>query len=351
VTIDPTKFQRKVLTWFKINGRKNLPWQQTRSSYSTWVSEIMLQQTQVATVIPYFNRFIQRFPSFGALAQAELDEVLSLWSGLGYYARARNLHRCAQIVLQEHGGEFPRDQAILQTLPGIGRSTAGAILALGFNHFATILDGNVKRLLARFHAIQGWPGLSSVNQQLWTFAEYYTPASKEIAHYTQAMMDLGALICTPKHAKCGQCPLQTHCLAHTTAHPEHFPSPRPSKKLPRRSINLLILVNRHAEVFLEKRPPTGIWGGLWSLPECPISENAQHYAQKYYHCEIEKLYPQNPVLHTFSHFLLEIHPIIMPVKKWSPPLMETNHRIWYNLGQLKEKGLAAPIKRILNTIN
>ncbi|KAF5271630.1 hypothetical protein FQR65_LT05251 [Abscondita terminalis] len=221
----------------------------------------MLQQTQVATVIPYFQRFIQHFPTLSSLAKANIDEVIMLWSGLGYYARAR---------------KFPQDLLLLQNLPGIGRSTAGAILALAFAQSASILDGNVKRVLTRFHAISGWPGLSKVSKQLWALAEHYTPKNKQVGHYTQAMMDLGALVCTRSQPKCTQCPLQNHCKAYTSNSVANYPSPKPRKTIASRAIQMVILVNEHQEILLEKRPPMGIWGGLWSLPECSVTENLKN---------------------------------------------------------------------------
>lgn len=348
--ISAKRFQQCVLNWFKKYGRKNLPWQQNKSPYHVWLSEIMLQQTQVATVIPYFNRFTRQFPTLSSLAKADLDEVLCLWAGLGYYARGRNLHRCAQTIEKIYAGKFPQEVSQLQTLPGIGRSTAGAILALGFELAAPILDGNVKRVLTRFHAISGWPSLTTINKKLWELTEYYTP-SKKIAEYTQAMMDLGALVCTRTQPKCKQCPLQSHCLAHTTANPSHFPSPKPTKKLPIRSIQMLILINKHKEILLERRPPMGIWGGLWSLPECPSNENAKNFSKENYYCETEKSNKQTRIRHTFSHFHLEIEPIVMIVKKWRPPLMESERIVWYNVEQLKEKGLSAPVKKIIQQLN
>ncbi len=347
--ISPKQFQKRILRWFKAHGRKHLPWQQNKSPYQVWLSEVMLQQTQVATVIPYFNRFIARFPDLSSLAHTDLDEVLSYWTGLGYYARGRNLHRCAQTIEKEYGGKFPQDLTQLQSLPGIGRSTAAAILAFGFNQTATILDGNVKRVLARFHAIAGWPGLNEINKKLWCLAEYYTP-HKQIADYTQAIMDLGALICTRGYPKCLQCPLQNDCLAYSTKNPTHFPSPKPSKKLPLRYIQMLILINERQEILLEKRPPLGIWGGLWSLPECPYRENAKNFTKKHYFCEIDNASKQTSIKHSFSHFHLEIQPVLMFVKKWHPPLMESNRIVWYNLEQLEKKGLAAPVKKIIRQL-
>ncbi|OIZ97959.1 A/G-specific adenine glycosylase [Rickettsiella grylli] len=351
MTLTPAQFQKKILTWFHQSGRKHLPWQQVQSPYFTWLSEIMLQQTQVTTVIPYFQRFTHHFPTLSSLANASLDEVIRLWSGLGYYARARHLHRCAQIIEEKYKGEFPQALILLQNLPGIGRSTAGAIRALAFNQPAAILDGNVKRVFSRFHMLSGWPGLTHVNKQLWTLAERYTPHNKHVRHYTQAMMDLGALICTPKHAQCTECPLQRHCKAYKEDCVIHYPSSKPVKMNPSRAITMVILINARQEILLEKRPPRGIWGGLWSLPECTITEKIKNFCKKNYHCETEKSIKNYPFLkHTFSHFQLEIRPVAIRVKKWSPPQMESNPIVWYNKQQLASIGLAAPVKKLLNQL-
>lgn len=351
MAITAQQFQQKILDWFARSGRKHLPWQQTKSAYFIWISEIMLQQTQVVTVIPYFQRFIQYFPTLSSLANANIDKVIMLWSGLGYYARARNLHCCAQTIEKEYSGEFPKDLLLLQNLPGIGRSTAGAILALAFNQSASILDGNVKRVLARFHAISGWPGLNEVSKQLWALSDHYTPKNKHVNPYTQAMMDLGALICTRAQPKCAECPLQNHCKAYIENKTTNYPSPKPRKKNPCRVVKMVILINEHQEILLEKRPPSGIWGGLWSLPECSITENVKNFCKKNYHCEITKPLKKYPLLkHTFSHFHLEIRPILIPVKHWHPPLMESDRIVWYNRHQLASTGLAAPVKKLLSQV-
>lgn len=352
MTLTAKQFQQKILTWFTSSGRKHLPWQQAKSPYLIWLSEIMLQQTQVATVIPYFERFIQHFPTLSSLAEADIDEVIMLWAGLGYYARARNLHRCAQSIEKEYSGKFPQDLLLLQNLPGIGRSTAGAILALAFSQPATILDGNVKRVLARFHAISGWSGSSTVSKQLWALAEHYTPKNKHISEYTQAMMDLGALVCTRTQPKCTECPLQSHCQAYIENNTTDYPSPKPRETIPCRKIKMLILINDQQEILLEKRPPFGIWGGLWSLPECSITENMKNFCKKHYYCEIEKPIKKYHFLkHTFSHFQLEIRPVVIPVKQWCPPLMESERIVWYNKQQLATKGLAAPVRKLLSHIH
>lgn len=339
-------FNRRILAWFDRHGRKNLPWQKPRTPYRVWLSEIMLQQTQVQTVIAYFQRFIKRFPTVKALASAEIDEVLALWSGLGYYARARNLYRCAQLIMSEHQGKFPSDLTALQALPGIGRSTAGAIITLGFKQPAPILDGNVKRVLCRFHAIAGWPGLPAIAQRLWEWAEKYLPRTRN-DDYTQALMDLGALVCTRSQPQCTLCPLRSHCLAYAQGNPTNYPHNKPRKTLPVRAINLLLLCNKDGAILLEKRPATGIWGGLWSLPETTLADNLSHYCVKSYHCKVGAAQIWPSFRHTFTHFHLDITPIMLRVISWRPPLMDSTAIVWYNIAQAEKKGLAAPVKKLL----
>ncbi len=343
------KFSQRVLVWFDQHGRKNLPWQKSRTPYRVWISEIMLQQTQVATVIEYFQRFIKHFPDLTTLANAELDDVLTQWAGLGYYSRARNLHRTAQIIQQQYNGKFPRDLAALQSLPGIGRSTAGAIMALSMNKHAAILDGNVKRVLSRFHAVAGLPTDPKVIQQLWDVAEKYTP-EKNIAEYTQAMMDLGATICTRSKPKCNVCPLQKNCVAYQQGNPTQYPNKKMTKTLPVRAINLLILQNHKGEIFLEKRPPVGIWGGLWSLPECPVDQNIQQWSAEKYFCKTKTQKILLGFRHTFSHFYLDITPVVIKINSWQPPAMDNNNLVWCDMQQLPNKGLAAPVKKLLKQI-
>lgn len=344
----PKKFQTAILNWFDQHGRKDLPWQKPNSAYRVWLSEIMLQQTQVKTVIPYFQKFIQHFPTLKSLAQADLDEVLSLWAGLGYYARARNLHRTAQIIQTDHRGRFPTDLATLQSLSGIGRSTAGAILALSQNQQAAILDGNVKRVLTRFHAIADWPGKPAIQQQLWSIAENYTPQHR-VANYTQAMMDLGALVCTRSKPHCDACPLHSHCAAHLSGKPEAYPGKKPSKQLPTKTINLLMLLNEKNEVLLEKRPPAGIWGGLWSLPECPSDQDIRQFC-KQQHYKIKQLTSWSILRHTFSHFHLDITPVVVHVNPSVSLVMESPNSVWYNVAELETKGFAAPVKKLLRQL-
>ncbi|GAB4394048.1 MAG: A/G-specific adenine glycosylase [Gammaproteobacteria bacterium] len=349
--IKPAVFQRRVFNWFDKHGRKNLPWQQQINAYRVWVSEIMLQQTQVNTVIPYFLRFIEQFPNVFALAQADINEVLELWTGLGYYARARNLHRCAQIICANYAGKFPRELDTLISLPGIGRSTAGAILAIAEGQATPILDGNVKRVLTRLHAVEGWPGDNKVQQELWRYAEYYMPETRT-ADYTQAMMDLGATICTRTKPNCERCPVQIYCQAYQTNQVINFPQSKPKKELPERSCQLLIITNQQRNILLEQRPPSGIWGGLWCFPQCDCAIEPVAWLKHYYgiHTQIVEKLPA--FRHTFSHFHLDIYPVLMrhiscaQVKQ----AMETQPTIWYNVQRPQTVGLAAPIKRLLHHI-
>ena len=259
-------FAERLLAWFADHGRHDLPWQRDPSPYGVWVSEIMLQQTQVATVIPYYERFMARFPDLAALAEAPLDEVLAHWSGLGYYARARNLHRAARQAMAEHGGRLPETIDALQALPGIGRSTAGAILSLALGQRHPILDGNVKRVLARHAAVAGWPGKAAVQRTLWELAEARTPR-RRVADYNQAMMDLGATLCTRARPACERCPVAADCRAREQGLQTDYPGPRPRRELPERQVQMLLVRDPQGRVLLERRPPQGVWGGLWCLPE------------------------------------------------------------------------------------
>jgi A/G-specific adenine glycosylase len=340
-------FSRRVLKWFDQYGRKHLPWQQDISAYRVWLSEIMLQQTQVTTVIPYFERFIAQFPSVQSLAAAPIDEVLHLWTGLGYYARARNLHKCAQQVVNQYGGEFPATVEALAELPGIGRSTAGAIVSIAFQQRAAILDGNVKRVLARYHAVEGWPGQSDVVNQLWEIAETYTP-KKRANHYTQAMMDMGATLCTRSKPKCEQCPLREGCIAYAQGNPQDYPGKKPKKALPEKTVQLLMLRNPAGDLLLQQRPAQGIWGGLWSFPELALEADAQEYAEHHYG-KVVALETWNTYRHTFSHYHLDITPVLIQLAKAPRAIGEaTTH--WYNPHQPSALGLAAPVKKLLEKI-
>lgn len=349
--LSPTTFQKMLLTWFDKHGRKDLPWQQNKTPYRVWVSEIMLQQTQVTTVIPYFLRFMTRFPNIQTLARAEEDEVLHLWTGLGYYSRARNLHRTAKIICQEYSGAFPQTLDALVTLPGIGQSTAGAILTLAMQQKATILDGNVKRVLTRLHGITQWPGEKAVLEQLWQIATRLTP-NKRVDDYTQAIMDMGATLCVRGQPLCPQCPFAKHCLAHRQGIEKSIPQAKPRKTLPVREATMLILQHQQ-HVLLQKRPQTGIWGGLWSLPELSgtLSEKTIQAA-----CKAQfKLTPkhislQDSFRHTFSHFHLDILPAVITLRTRPAKIIDSEEQIWYNLQQSQTVGLPAPVKKLLREL-
>jgi A/G-specific adenine glycosylase len=340
----PEQFHRAVLAWFDRHGRHDLPWQVEKTVYSTWISEIMLQQTQVKTVIPYFHRFMARFPTVHELADAELDEVLHLWTGLGYYARARNLHRAARIISRERGGAFPPSVEELERLPGIGRSTAGAILSIATGKRAVILDGNVKRVLARFHAVAGWPGSAAVLKNLWAHAEQATPLQR-VGDYTQAMMDLGATLCTRARPNCQLCPLRPGCKAWALNLTGQLPSPRPKKVLPVKRTLMLLIHNAKGEILLQRRPPSGIWGGLWSLPEVDTLPAAATTLGLALDEAATELLP--PLRHTFSHYQLEITPARVALKDPTNSVMEGPPILWYNSEQPATIGLAAPVKRLL----
>ena len=340
----PEQFGSAVLDWYDQHGRKDLPWQQGITPYRVWVSEIMLQQTQVSTVLGYFGRFMDALPNVQALAAAPVDEVLHLWTGLGYYTRARNLQKTAQIVVAEHGGEFPASLARLSELPGIGRSTAGAIASLSMGLRAPILDGNVKRVLARYSAQEGYPGEPKVAAQLWALAEQLTPAAR-VNHYTQAMMDLGATLCTRSKPSCLLCPLQSGCQAHLLGLQSRYPIPKPRKVLPQKSTLMPLLANRDGAILLYRRPASGLWGGLWSLPELLAGEELDGLALQ--HGLILGERQALPALtHTFSHFQLAIEPWLVHVEQASSAVAEGDW-LWYNLATPPRLGLAAPVKKLL----
>ena len=343
-----TSFSRQLLAWFAVHGRHDLPWQHEPTPYRVWISEIMLQQTQVGTVIPYYDRFMTRFPTLTSLADAALDEVLHHWSGLGYYARARNLHRAAQRVRDEHGGKFPADFDSLLALPGIGRSTAGAVLALSSGARFAILDGNVKRVLARYHAMPGWPGQVGVARELWSLAEQHTPRSG-VAEYTQAIMDLGATLCRRSRPACEDCPVQSGCQARQQGRVADFPGRRPARSIPVKATCMLMVCDASGQVLLEQRPPTGIWGGLWSFPEIGVDDDPLAWcSQQTLRAPVEVVaHPQ--VRHTFSHFHLDISPLELRFARPQTVVMEGT-RCWYNPCAPEALGLAAPVARLLDVL-
>ena len=341
---------RNLLAWYDENGRHDLPWHHDRNPYREWVSEIMLQQTQVTTVIPYFEAFMQRFPDVSALATAPVDDVLSHWSGLGYYARARNLQKAARQVVDEHSGRFPRDQEQLQALPGIGRSTAAAIIAQAHQQRAAILDGNVKRVLARYHAIAGWPGKTSVLNQLWERAEEHTPRER-IRDYTQAIMDLGAMICTRSRPACQSCPLQAGCEAYAKGETSLYPGSKPKKTKPEKTTWMVILEDHEGRILLERRPPSGIWGGLWSLPELDPAFSQEELADACeqafgFNCSEPEL--ASGFRHTFSHYHLHIQPARLTVQD-SARVQDTDNQQWIHRDQALALGLPAPIRTLLTS--
>ena len=340
-------FSDTVLAWYEQHGRKHLPWQQNITPYRVWVSEIMLQQTQVTTVIPYFERFMQRFPDVQSLAGAAQDDVLHLWTGLGYYARGRNLHKCAQTVAEQYDGEFPCSVELLSELPGIGRSTAGAIASISMGIQAPILDGNVKRVLTRFFAIEGWPGITSVQNTLWEKATELTPAHST-RQYTQAMMDLGATLCTRSKPACGLCPLAPQCAAHAQGKEKDFPYSKPKKDKPVKETVMLIVQNPDGEFLLHQRPQSGIWGGLWSFPEVESESEVATWLITHgiTEADTESL---DGFRHTFSHYHLEITPILIRPQQPVTAVGEVAEH-WYNPQQPAEIGLAAPVKKLLQTL-
>lgn len=339
-------FATRLLAWSRRHGRHDLPWQKRRTPYRVWVSEIMLQQTQVATVIAYYQRFMARFATLESLADAPQDEVLHLWTSLGYYARARNLQKAAQIIRDEHGGRFPRDIEAVQALPGIGRSTAGAILALATDQRHPILDGNVKRVLTRHGAIPGWPGDKRVEEKLWGLAERYTP-QRQVAEYTQAIMDLGATLCTRSQPRCEECPVAADCRARALGKQDKFPASKPRKVLPVRRTRMLMLVAGDS-VLLEKRPPAGIWGGLWGFPELGPDADVAAWCRQRFGAAPRSVNSHAELRHTFSHFHLDIEPL--EVRLSAAAAVAEDGARWQPIGVAPKLGLAAPVKRLLDNL-
>ncbi len=340
----PFDFAGAVLAWYDAHGRKHLPWQQDITPYRVWISEIMLQQTQVSTVIPYYERFMASFPSVQALAAAPVDEVLHHWAGLGYYARARNLHKAAQMLVERFGGEFPATVEEVAELPGIGLSTAGAILSLSRKRRAVILDGNVKRVLSRFHAVQ--ESGSAAEKKLWAYADEHTPR-RRVDNYNQVMMDLGATLCTRTKPACLLCPLQAHCAGWAEGEPTRYPVKKASKAIPEKFTTLLIFLNAEGEVLLEQRPPAGIWGGLWSFPESAADDDATLKQILKADWGVTRVQPEWLAErgHTFSHYHLTMRPALLRKAKLSQVSGRASR--WCKLGALPALGLPAPVKQML----
>jgi A/G-specific adenine glycosylase len=347
VTSDlPADFARRVVDWQAQHGRHDLPWQRTRDPYAIWVSEIMLQQTQVATVIPYYERFMARFPSVAALASASIDDVMHAWSGLGYYSRARNLHKAANVVVEVHRSRFPESTDALATLPGIGRSTAAAIAALAYGVRCAILDGNVKRVLCRCFAIEGDPATSGVERRLWTLAEALAPP-EDIAAYTQGMMDIGATVCMRARPRCDECPLRSVCIAHRVGRVDELPQARKRKPVPERRVAMLVLC-QGANVLLEKRPQSGIWGGLWSLPEADVDDDLRAYCSRRFGVSDISLSELPEHTHGFTHFRLRIRPWRVDVKCLSASASEPGI-MWLPLDDARCAAIPVPVRRILES--
>lgn len=342
-------FAQRLLAWYDRHGRKALPWKQGRDPYRIWVSEIMLQQTQVATVIPYYERFMQRFPDMRALARAPLDTVLERWAGLGYYARARNLHHCARRIVDDHRGRFPRDMEAVAGLPGIGPSTAAAILAFAFGKRHPILDGNVKRVLARYHAIEEPIGARATETRLWALAARHTP-ERRVAAYTQAIMDLGATVCRRSNPDCKACPVAPGCRARRLGRQSDFPKRSATRVRPVRATVMLMLCDRAGRVLLEKRPPAGIWGGLWSLPELAHDDDLRAVCHARFGCDALIGKPWPAVTHDFTHFRLVITPQPLMARAPIARAMEDNGVFWHKPG-LKRMGLPAPVQLLLKRLH
>lgn len=343
---DTEEFSQTLLEWFDHSGRHDLPWQQNKTPYRVWVSEIMLQQTQVQTVIPYYERFMKAFPSVDVLAQASQEAVLSHWSGLGYYARGRNLLKAAQIIVDELQGKFPRDLEGMMALPGIGRSTAGAILSIASQQRHPILDGNVKRVLCRYDAVESWSGEKQTEAMLWQRADELTP-QKRFDDYTQAIMDLGATLCTRSKPKCTACPVQKNCQAWRLDRVTDFPYAKPKKAKPTRETAMMIFLNENRQVFLQQRPQKGIWGGLLSLPEMSFDQVEILIKSKVEtRCEERLNLIKWPLFkHTFTHYHLMIHPFFLD--EVSSIKMEGE---WFTVSEALSKGLPAPIRKLIKKL-
>jgi A/G-specific adenine glycosylase len=339
-------FAEALLGWFDVSGRHDLPWQHPRTPYRVWLSEIMLQQTQVRVVVPYFERFVAALPDVTALANAPLDDVLALWSGLGYYARARNLHAAAKLCIERHDGDLPRDVDALTALPGIGRSTAGAILAQAWGDRFPILDGNVKRVLARVHGIDGWPGTPAVEKRLWTIAAAQLPDAR-LADYTQAQMDFGATLCTRFDPACVLCPLQHDCIARREGRVLELPTPKPGKPLPERRALMLWLEDAAGRVLLQRRPPAGIWASLWSLPEHADHDAARHWFDVHLADDYDRHETLAAIAHGFTHYRLRIEPLRWRATQARHVVRDNPELRWIARDELAAFGIPAPVRKLI----
>lgn len=344
IPVSNQSFAERILAWHDVHGRKTLPWQLNKTPYRVWVSEIMLQQTQVTTVIPYYQRFMTRFPDVLSLADAEQDEVLHHWTGLGYYARARNLHKAAQVIRDHYSGRFPERFEDVLGLPGIGRSTAGAVLSLSLGQHHGILDGNVKRVLTRWLGQKGWPGKKEVENTLWDKVAVLTPA-EGVSQYNQAMMDMGATICTRSKPACERCPVSDDCVALALGTPTAFPESKPKKTVQPEKQACFVLLQSGDHLLLVQRPPQGLWGGLYCFPEFADEREMQCWLSRF--PEAGKPEPLPGFRHTFSHFHLDISPWRVQIPRIPAEVMASDQRLWYNLHQPAPVGLAAATKKLL----
>jgi len=350
-----TSFADALIDWQKQHGRHQLPWQGTRDAYRIWLSEIMLQQTQVATVIPYYARFLDSFPDVAALAAAPTETVMAHWSGLGYYTRARNLHRCAQQVVSNYAGRFPSDPETLASLPGIGKSTAAAIAAFAFGARAAILDGNVKRVFCRVFGVEGFPGQAAVEKNLWQRAEAMLPA-REIEAYTQGLMDLGATLCTRTRPACDRCPMQSRCIAHASGRTAELPARKPKKAIPEKSTVMLVVMHE-GEILMEQRPPEGIWGGLLSLPELNrlFSENSDVDLDEQLALalssfgDIDEIMMLSSFVHGFTHYRLSVMPVQVTLRQRHVMAAQSDYQ-WRALARISDAALPSPVRKLLATL-
>ncbi|MEQ1525150.1 MAG: A/G-specific adenine glycosylase [Gallionella sp.] len=339
-------FAQRLIAWQRTHGRHDLPWQGA-DAYRVWLSEIMLQQTQVATVIPYYQRFVTSLPTIAALAAATEEQVLAHWSGLGYYARGRNLHRAAQLIVEKHHGKFPQVFDDIIALPGIGRSTAAAICTLAFHQRRAILDGNVKRVLARYCGITGWTGDKKIEAYLWQQADALLPKN-DVATYIQAQMDMGATLCTRSKSKCGECPVQTDCAAYQTNRVHELPTPRPKKIVPERHATFLLLMHG-SDILLEKRAPQGIWGGLWCLPQLDDGEEiVADYVQRNGIAVRERI-EMDEFTHTFTHFKLHITPVLLRVAKKTLSVRQGSS-VWLDVAEALNAAIPTPVRQLLSRL-
>ena len=343
-------FSVQLIRWQRAHGRHQLPWQNTHDPYAIWLSEIMLQQTRVATVIPYYLRFLRCFPDLKSLSLASLDEVLALWSGLGYYSRGRNLYKTARLIVSDHHGIFPQKIEVIQQFPGIGRSTAAAIEVFAYGKRCAILDGNVKRVLVRYFGMEGYPGDKKTEVLLWKKAEELLPKNNvrgNIEAYSQALMDLGATLCTRTKPKCIVCPIQRECVAFREHREDKLPIHRPCKPLLVKE-TVMLMIMRRSEILLERRPLTGIWGGLWCLPEMPANENVFLYCTQRFGIKIKLLAHMPSIDHTFTHFKLRIYPRSLQVVSQISKISQSG-QIWISFTGALEVAIPTPVRNLLNS--